>query len=290
MRKLFLILSVALVLAFPACDLSSLFEDGPDIAVEPSPDDDSNTLLGIPSQAKSGEMLIVHDAYTVLYSLDDLSPIWVSWHLDADDSGGSDRPDDFEPDPMIEEDYKVRESDYTNSGFDRGHLCPNADRNGNPALQAETFYTTNIAMQNDDLNQGEWKYLEDAIRSIVRKDGYEAYIVAGTYGVGGYNEDGEYLESYDNPELVREREITVPAHFWKVVLLLPDGDGDLERVDDDADVIAVDFENEPVPEGKAWPDYITTVDAIESAASIDLFSELPDDIESYLERTPYIYQ
>ena len=207
MKKLFLILSIALVLAFPSCDLSSLFEDSEGgVPVEPSPDDDSNTLLGIPSQAKSGEKLIEHDAYTVLYSLDDLSPIWVSWHLDSDDTGGSDRPDDFEPDPMIEEDYQVSESDYTNSGFDRGHLCPNADRNGNSALQAETFYTTNIALQNGKLNQGEWKYLEEEIRSLVRqKDAYEAYIVAGTYGVGGYNEDGDYLESYDKSYLTNEK-------------------------------------------------------------------------------------
>ena len=290
MKKLFLILSIALVLAFPSCDLSSLFEDSEGgVPVEPSPDDDSNTLLGIPSQAKSGEKLIEHDAYTVLYSLDDLSPIWVSWHLDSDDTGGSDRPDDFEPDPMIEEDYQVSESDYTNSGFDRGHLCPNADRNGNSALQAETFYTTNIALQNGKLNQGEWKYLEEEIRSLVRqKDAYEAYIVAGTYGVGGYNEDGDYLESYDNPALVREREITVPAHFWKVILLLPDNNGDLERIDRDVDVIAVDFENEPVPEGKTWVDYVTTVDAIESATDLDIFSELPNDIESYLERTKWV--
>ncbi len=294
MKKLFIFISLVLLLAFPSCDLSSLFgdlDDG-DSGYEQTEGDDSNTLLGLPSLAGRGEVLLEHDAYTVLYSLDDLSPVWVSWHLDADDTGGSDRPDDFEPDPMIEEDYKVRENDYTNSGFDRGHLCPNADRNGDSKLQAETFYTTNIALQNDNLNQGEWKYLEDAIRSIVdSKDGndYEAYIVAGTYGVGGTNEYGEFLEVYDNPGLKRERYITVPAHFWKVILLLPDDNNDLERIDRDVDVIAVDFENEPVPEGMSWADYITTVDAIESASAVDLFSALPDDIESYIERTPFMY-
>ena len=88
--------------------------------------------------------------------------------------------------------------------------------------------------------------------------------------------------------MVREREITVPAHFWKVILLLPDNNGDLERIDRDVDVIAVDFENEPVPEGKTWVDYVTTVDAIESATDLDIFSELPNDIESYLERTKWV--
>ena len=92
MKKLFLILSIALVLAFPSCDLSSLFEDSESGAtVEPSPDDDSNTLLGIPSQAKSGEKLIEHDAYTVLYSLEDLVPVLVSWNVYADYLGNLDR-------------------------------------------------------------------------------------------------------------------------------------------------------------------------------------------------------
>ena len=293
MKKLLLILFVAFVFLLPSCDLGFLLDgsdDGESGDLNLSSRID-NTLLGIPSYAGSGEVLLTHDAYTVLYSLDDLSPIWVSWHLGSDDTGGNDRPDDFKPDPMIDKDHQVSESDYTNSGFDRGHLCPNADRNGDSDRQAETFYTTNIALQNDNLNQGEWKYLEENIRSVVSKLDYEyeAYIIAGTYGIGGINENGDYLESYDNPDRVRVREITVPAHFWKVIMLLPEGDDDLDRIDADVDVIAVDFENKPVPEKKSWVNYLTTVDKIEEAADIDLFSEIPDDIENKLESIPFMY-
>ena len=299
MRKLFLILSIILVLSFPACDLGSLMDgiigeedDGGSSTAVPSPDDDSNTLMGIPSQAVSGEsMLIVHDAYTVLYSLDELVPVWVSWHVGASDLGNLPRPDRFSPDPDIaDERYSVSHDDFTSSGFDRGHICPNADRNGDDALQEETFYTTNIAMQNGNLNQGEWKYLEEDVRGLVEKDGYEAYVIAGTYGKGGFvDADADIMYEYDRKDDEVEP-IVVPAYFWKVIVLLNDGDGDISRIDDETDVIAVWFPNADVPEGSDWTDYVKSVDYIESQTGLDLLSSLPDDLETRIERSEYIPQ
>lgn len=291
MKKLFLILSIALVLAFPSCDLSSLFEDSEGGAtVEPSPDDDSNTLLGIPSQAKSGEKLIEHDAYTVLYSLEDLVPVWVSWHVDADDLGNLDRDGiTFSPDPSItDKKYSVTHDDFTSSGFDRGHICPNADRDSSETLQLETFYTTNVAAQNWKLNQQDWKYLEEDIRGLVEDDGYEAYVVAGVWGEGGLNKDNKKMTEYDRDDEDELAPITVPGYFWKVAVLLKDGNGDLSRIDKDTDVIAVWFPNEPVPDDKAWTDYICSVDYVEEKTNLDFFSAVSDDIESYLERNKWI--
>ena len=292
MKKLLLILFVAFVFLLPSCDLGFLL-DGSDDVYESSEGDDSNTLLGFPSQPVDGRSVIVsHDAYTALYSLEDLVPVWVSWHLDAEDSGDLARDDiRFKVDPQItDKDYTVTHDDYKNSGFDRGHLCPNADRDSTEALQLETFYTTNVAMQNSNLNKGEWKYLEEDIRSVVNDLDYEAYIIAGTYGSGGYvDNDSDIIYEYDNPESNKERKITVPAYFWKVAVIIKDDNADLSRIDEDADMLAVWFPNAPVTDEKPWSDYIKSVDYIESQTGLDLFSEIPDDIENKLESIPFIY-
>ena len=283
MRRIIAFLCFALLVSsfFTSCDF--LLDIGTEEPAVPSADDDSNTLLGFPSNAGSGESQIIErDAYTLLYDYDTLLPVWVSWHLDADDFGDTEREDAFTPDPKLLEVYQVEYEDYTKSGFDRGHLCPNADRDITPESAAETYYMSNITPQNPNLNQQDWKYLEEACRGYVEK-GSELFIIAGVYGEGGVNKSGKVLNTYKNMDEENTTEITIPAHFWKVVVIIPDGDGDLSRIDENAVAFAVDFENKPVPDDLSWKDYAISIDTLESLTGLDFLSALPDDIESALE-------
>ena len=101
--------------------------------------------------------------------------------------------------------------------------------------------------------------------------------------------DSDIIYEYDNPESNKERKITVPAYFWKVAVIIKDDNADLSRIDEDADMLAVWFPNAPVTDEKPWSDYIKSVDYIESQTGLDLFSEIPDDIENKLESIPLIY-
>ena len=81
------------------------------------------------------------------------------------------RVDTFRADPAVPDDpdwYRVQGFDFSGSGFDRGHMVPNADRDKEtriPINQA-TYLMTNMLAQAPGNNQGQWAALEDALRTL----------------------------------------------------------------------------------------------------------------------------
>jgi DNA/RNA endonuclease G (NUC1) len=62
--------------------------------------------------------------------------------------------------------YKIdtlKNNDYTNSGYDRGHLVPNAD------YGADTFIITNVVPMLSAFNRGSWKKSEKNIRDMYKR-------------------------------------------------------------------------------------------------------------------------
>ena len=122
----------------------------------------------------SGELLaMVPDTlnsgtYVVVYSPALRIPLTVDWVLRKSDLGSSKR----EPSWRFVEDARVPRprachSDYTHSGFDRGHMVPAADRSATISAMRSTFIMTNVCPQVPSLNRGSWKRLEDGCRTIV---------------------------------------------------------------------------------------------------------------------------
>jgi endonuclease G len=110
---------------------------------------------------------------------------WVSWQLNRSWIGAADRPDNFRPDDALPaEAYKVRPSDYTGSGYDRGHIAPSADRTRKEADNSATFLMSNMMPQVPELNRGVWGDLEEYCRELVQQ-GKELYIIAGSVGRKG---------------------------------------------------------------------------------------------------------
>jgi len=54
--------------------------------------------------------------------------------------------------------------DYTNTGYDRGHMTPAADSNSDKQM-SETFLMTNMTPQLPSVNRVAWRLLEDKVRS-----------------------------------------------------------------------------------------------------------------------------
>lgn len=59
---------------------------------------------------------------------------------------------------------RATHDDYTNTGYQRGHMCPAADRTSSLALMKSTFVMTNICPQAPALNVGRWKRSEELCR------------------------------------------------------------------------------------------------------------------------------
>ncbi len=104
-----------------------------------------NLLLGnptnaAPNAASTNNYLMVKPQYVLSYNSKTHTANWVSWQLNRSWMGTADRKNDFRPDNALPVNwYKVRPTDYTGSGYDRGHIAPSADRTRNEADNSATF-------------------------------------------------------------------------------------------------------------------------------------------------------
>ncbi|ALW85166.1 DNA/RNA endonuclease [Hymenobacter sedentarius] len=242
---------------------------------------DNNLAMGNPSGAVTdatnypNNYLMTKTQYTMSYSRDKGKPNWVSWHLSSAWLGSTPRQDNFAADNTLPSTwYHVGSTSYSGSGFDRGHNCPSADRTGSVADNTATFLMTNMMPQAPTNNQQTWAGLENYARTLVGQ-GYECYIICGSYGSGGTGSAG-YATT------INSGHITVPSNCWKVLVVLPEGSSDASRVTTSTRVIAVDMPNTNSI-GTAWGAYRTTVDAIESATGYDILSAVSSTVQATIE-------
>jgi len=243
--------------------------------------DNSNLLLGNPSNAiananvSADNYLIDHYYYVESYNKTKAEPNWVSWHISANDITGKRGPDDFRADTTLPTKwFKVDNTDYRGSGFDKGHNCPSGDRSSTSNANSSTFLMDNIIPQAPNNNQHTWEHLESFCRDRVR-EGAEVYVIMGNYGSGGTGRNG-YATA------ISKGRINVPAHIWKVVVILPNGNNDLQRISTETMVMAVDTPNDNSIEPN-WMKYICTVKDIEKNTGYNLLSALPQAVQDTLE-------
>jgi endonuclease G len=236
--------------------------------------------LGNPSRATTDELnlnnyLIQRPQYALSYSRDRGTPNWVCWQVSADWLGTTTRQDDFRSDTTLPDTwFRATSASYTGSGFDRGHNCPSADRSRSEEDNSATFLMTNMIPQAPENNQETWAKLEAYTRALVAQ-GYEAYVIMGSYGAGGTGSKGL-------TQTIAEGRITVPRRIWKVIVVLPVGEADVQRITGQTRIIAVNTPNDNavLPD---WTLYRTTIDAIELATGYDLLSNVPVAIQRVLE-------
>lgn len=287
-KTLFSILSLSVV--FASCTKDSVLVETtaavdplvivPPVA-PPTIATDSTLLMGNPSNASTnsadiGNFLLREGYYSVSYNRDRGIANWVSWHTSSTDYGPVPRQDDFRSNPNLPSGwYQVSSVSYGTSGFDRGHLCPSADRTSSIAANSSTFLMTNIIPQAPTNNQVTWARLEDYCRTLVQA-GSELYIIAGAYGEGGSTAAGGVQNTIDNGR------VTVPSMLWKVILVLPNGSNDLNRVGNATRVISVVMPNQDGLSAD-WKIYRNSVDFIEQETGLNLLSNLSNSIQNIIE-------
>lgn len=106
---------------------------------------------------------------------------------------------------------RISSSDYNNSGYQRGHMCPAADRTFSHEAMRETFLLSNIAPQVPALNMGTWKVTEETARMWAKKFGRVNVGAAAIF----LPEDTLYIGQH---------RAAVPHLFLKVIWV-PDGSG-----------------------------------------------------------------
>jgi endonuclease G len=238
--------------------------------------------MGNPSNAVADvnqptNYLLDKPQYAVSYHRDKGRPNWVSWHLASSWLGSTPRQDDFRNDTTLPAGwYQVQGTDYSGSGFDRGHHCPSADRTLTVADNSSTFLMTNMLPQSPDNNQGPWANMENYLRTLVTS-GNELYIVMGGAGSGGTGSNGGTTFTIANGH------VAVPSQVWKVVIVLPSGTSDVSRVTTATRTIAVVMPNTQGIRTADWKTYRVSVDQVETLTGYDFFSNVPASIQSVIE-------
>ena len=223
-----------------------------------------NTDMGqleIPSMPKGKQgQVIQRTGYTLAYDKKTKTPQWVAWELTKEETKGNhERTDKFLPDPNVEG-AKVVTTDYTGSGYDRGHMAPAGDMKWSKKAMEESFYMSNICPQIHHLNTGDWNELEANTRKWARRYG-SVYVTCGPI----YN--GSRRTQY-----IGKNRVKVPDAFFKVILI---------QSPKKTCALGFFFENEAGQ--RPLNEYLVSIDYLEQTTGIDFFPALPDELENVLE-------
>ena len=244
------------------------------VTINAQPAGENPLLLGNPSNATTdaaneNNYLLIKPQYSLSYNRSRATANWVAWRLDSSWIGTTDRQDDFRPDPDLPAGwYQVTTNDYTGSGYQRGHMTPSGDRTRSALDNSATFLMTNIIPQLGENNEGAWADFENYCRSLAAA-GNELYIVSGVHGNAG---------------TIAQGRIIVPQVTWKVVLVLPNGNNDLQRISKSTRTIAIIVPNQPpLSQSSPWRNFRTSVDAVEALTAYNFFTNVPKIIQELIE-------
>ena len=99
----------------------------------------------------------------------------------------------------------AKEIGYIKSGYDRGHMCPNNDRDWSKESSINTFRTCNICPQTSALNRGNWKKYEAYAHSLANR--YQLVTIV----------CGPLYTTKDRLSLVGD--IVIPNAFFKIFIV-----------------------------------------------------------------------
>ncbi|MGQ0507174.1 MAG: DNA/RNA non-specific endonuclease [Myxococcaceae bacterium] len=236
-----------------------------------------HTLLGLPDPSTSNtstpeHYLSVKPTYVISYNARRKVPNWVSWELSSRWLGSATRSDNYRVDNTLPSWLtQAQNSDYSGSGFDRGHLCPSADRAKSATENSSTFYLTNMIPQSGNNNRGPWAKLENYARTLA-KSGRRLFVIAG----------GVFPSS---PKTVGTG-VAVPDSTFKVIVVLNAGQG-AANVSPSTRVIAVNMPNSntQIAAKDDWKRYRVSARSIETLTGLDFLSDVPQSIQNQIETT-----
>ena len=110
---------------------------------------------------------VKHDAFVSYYDTKLLQPVFVYYNLEWPQFAGAVKVGShrFKVDTKLPR-PRVKDSDYQNTGYVRGHLCSAADRDSRKDLLKETYLTSNLVPMTMVCNSGKFKQMEDSCRAL----------------------------------------------------------------------------------------------------------------------------
>lgn len=169
-------------------------------------------------------------------------------------------------DPFLPE-WTDNFSDYSGSGFDRGHLVASSDRLYSVSANEQTFYFSNMSPQVPNLNSGIWNDLERKVQSWGKLSAIRdtLYVVK-----GGTIRDDQIMD-----QTIGDNKIVIPKYYYMALLAQK---GDTYKS------IAFLIEHKSYNPPYDLTKHVMSVEELEEKTGIDFFHNLPDSIENVVEK------
>lgn len=208
------------------------------------------------------ETVIYHPNYWLCYSEEHEQAKWVATVLSAQNIllPTVNRSDKFVKDPLIETGSAVT-TDYTGSGYDRGHLLSFASNGWNDEVGQASFYMSNMSPQKPNTNRYTYERLEEGERTATVQNGYLCVVHGPVLSDGPFETIG------------KSNSISVPNYYFVCFL---------DLYGDEKKAIGFIIPNDDV-NYKDISQFAVSVDEVESLTGLDFWPLLEDGLESSLE-------
>ncbi len=223
--------------------------------------------------------------YIVEWDCDMRAQRWSCWEWDASNSvsnwnrndwhgatwqGQTWSGDPFQEDLDIPSQYRTTLSDYSGSGYDRGHICASADRLCNQDANGQTFYLSNMHPQTNGFNAGVWENMEAQVRK------WNTATFRDTLWVckGGTIYDVA-LDGTTQTGLIPNERLNMPVPKYFFMALVAKKDGAYKGL--------AFWVEHAASSDSSLAKYVISIDELERRTGIDFFCNLPDAIEDGVE-------
>lgn len=167
-------------------------------------------------------------------------------------------------DPKIPATYST-ETWFYRSGFDRGHLVASEDRVYSKEANEQTFYYSNMSPQYHDFNAGVWQQLEERVQSWGRDNNFRdtIYVAKG----GTITDDGILTTKLKG-------KMPIPRYYWMALVV---------KKGNEYKGIAFRADHTKPARVARLSSMAMSIDELEASTGLDLFPNLPDQIENKVE-------
>ena len=163
--------------------------------------------FGVPSSSKPNTTLKCTEGYALLHDNNAKIPVWAGWTLTPDEAVGCiPRDDGFVADAAIPSGMRSEPGDYVKTGYDKGHIVPNADLSWSKQTMYESFLMSNMSPQLPSLNRGAWKQLESQTRDWAWGRQHNLTVYAGN------------IYTLGKSKTVGENKVVVPEALYKIII------------------------------------------------------------------------
>lgn len=239
-----------------------------------SADSSIHLALGVPTDdTPDDEHVMRKPQYAFSYNSKRNVANWVSWELNDAWFGAVPRHKGkfLEDRDLPAGFYRANHDDYTNSGYDRGHMVRSEERTRTAEDNKSTFLMTNILPQYHDLNAGPWLRLEEHCEKLAKREGRELFVMA-----GGVFPPGKRVTDKIG------KDVAVPATFFKIVVILDAGQS-AKDVKATTPTIAVIMPNKTGIIDEGWEKYRVSIDEIEKRTGYEFLSAVPESVQRAIE-------